>query len=50
MEKLIRDKFIRHYELKKKLLETYPKLLIDSYPNESQANLFWGKVKEKGEN
>ena len=35
MEKIIRDKFIRHLDLKERLLETYPKKLVDSYKVES---------------
>jgi predicted NAD-dependent protein-ADP-ribosyltransferase YbiA (DUF1768 family)/RNA recognition motif-containing protein len=50
MEKLIRDKFRRSKELLEKLKATSPRELIMTYEEESSANLFWGCVKERGQN
>jgi ribA/ribD-fused uncharacterized protein len=50
MEKLIRDKFRRSKELLEKLKATNPRELIMTYEEESPANLFWGCVKERGQN
>lgn len=50
MEIIIRDKFIRDKELKQELLETGDRELVNSYNTESPANLYWGSVKNKGNN
>ena len=48
MEKILRDKFIRHKDLRNNLYNTENLELINKFENESSSNLFWGKVKDKG--
>jgi ribA/ribD-fused uncharacterized protein len=50
MERLVRDKFRRSKELQEKLKATENRELIMSYEDETSGNLFWGMVKEKGQN
>lgn len=50
MERLVRDKFRRSKELQEKLKATENRDLIMSYEDETSGNLFWGMVKEKGQN
>lgn len=50
METLLRDKFKRHRDLRKKLGKTGRRELVNAYADESRANLFWGKVGKQGYN
>jgi predicted NAD-dependent protein-ADP-ribosyltransferase YbiA (DUF1768 family) len=50
MESLQRDKFRRHKDLRERLRVTGSRELWNSYEEESYSNLFWGKVKGKGQN
>lgn len=44
MTRLVRDKFVRDAELRRRLLETGERELVNSYADETPANLFWGVV------
>ena len=50
MEQLVRDKFRRSKELQEKLKATERRELIMSYEEETPGNLFWGMIREKGQN
>ena len=50
MERIIRDKFRRHRDLREKLKKTGDRDLVNSFGQESSANLFWGMVDGKGQN
>lgn len=50
MESLLRDKFRRHKELRERLKATGSRDLWNSYQEDTPSNIFWGMVKEKGQN
>lgn len=50
MEKIIRDKFRRHKDLREKLKRTGDRDLINSFADATPSNLFWGMVEGKGQN
>lgn len=50
METLLRDKFRRHRDLRKKLSATRRRELVNTYSDENRSNLFWGKVGKQGYN
>ena len=50
MEKLVRDKFRRHRDLRDKLKATSNRELINTYADATNSNIFWGIVDNKGQN
>ena len=50
MEKLVRDKFRRHRNLRDKLKATGNREIINTYSDVTSSNLFWGVVNNKGQN
>lgn len=50
METLLRDKFRRHRDLRKKLANTGRRELVNSYDDATVSNLFWGVVNKQGQN
>ena len=50
MESILRDKFYRHKDLRKRLQATQTRPLLNSYNDATVSNLFWGVLKEQGKN
>ena len=50
MELLLRDKFRRNKDLRERLKATGDRELVNTYPDYSVSNIFWGVVGGKGQN
>ena len=50
MEAILRDKFRRHKDLRERLQQTGDREIVNTLTLANATNLFWGKVKNNGQN
>ena len=50
VESLMRDRFRRHPELREKLMATGNRELINELRVSNEENLYWGVIKQNGQN